>query len=128
VIAEVFVRSAQFGLDSDDFCEKFLTSKWGKDIFNDSNTYEYSDSNYMFEGLQRYLKIEQGEFYDRDVLWFSGYLYKYWASTREVESDIIYKLAPIKCLANRYNFYHTQDWNYVIDDIIETPYDWIKDN
>lgn len=127
-IAECFVRSSVFGIDSDDFCKKFLTSEWGKSIFNDGRLYEYSDANYMFEGLQINLDLIQGEFYDRDVLWTSGYLYKYWASTRNIPSDEMYKLAPIQCIANRYAFYHTQDWDYVINDIIASPYKWDKED
>lgn len=34
----------------------------------------------------------------------------------------IYALAPISIIAERYEFYHTQGWDYVIDDIISRPY------
>ena len=68
------------------------------------------------------MKFKKGYSYDADVLWLAGYAYKYWISTREADPRYIYSLAPISLIASRYEFYHTQDVDYVINDIIDRPF------
>jgi hypothetical protein len=73
----------------------------------------------MLEGFTREMKFKKGGHYDADTLWMAGYLYKYWTSTRHADTREIYKIAPIRKLAIRYNFYHTQGFEYIIEDLID---------
>ena len=57
---------------------------------------------------------------DEYVLWFAGYLYKYWMNTRGTSRRKIYKILPFPRLLATFEFYHTQGWDYVIDDAIKT--------
>ena len=122
VIGNVFVKGALKGFDSDDFCYKFLTSDYGSSILQEKRLNEYACDNFMLEGLINNLDFKKGYSYDEDILYYAGYLYKYWISSRNVTSKEVYKLAPIKLIADRFGFYHTQGWDYVINDIIERPY------
>jgi hypothetical protein len=117
IVAQCFVQSANAGYDSDDFAKKFMTTDYGVMVITDHRMIEYSDANFMFEGFQRELKFKQGTHYTQDVLELAGYLYKYWVSTRGADPRKIYIKAPISLINTRYGFYHTQDLDYVIDDI-----------
>ena len=121
-IGKLFVWSAKEGVDSDDFCYKFMNSERGRRILNDEMIQEYCGESFMFSGLAREINFKKGDVYDFDVLYFTGFLYKYWASYRGSSSEEIYKLAPIQLIADRYMFYHTQGWDYIIDDIISRPF------
>lgn len=123
-IASCFKHSARDGFDSDDFAEKLMTTDYGVMVLTDRRMIEYSDDNFMYEGFTRNLTFKKGAHYSLEVLELAGYLYKYWISTRKEDPREIYKIAPIKLIANRYGFYHTQDLDYVINDIIERP--WIE--
>lgn len=121
-IGNCFLLSARDNIDSDDFCKQFLTSEWGISILTDNKMIEFSDYHYMYEGLTINLKFKSGKHYNDDILYYTGYLYKYWVSVFNDDPRYIYKIAPIRLIANRFNFYHTQDWNYVIEDIKSRPY------
>lgn len=122
VVGKCFVLSAEQGYDSDDFAKQFLTSEYGIDVLTDKMMIEYSAHTFMLAGFKRALELKKGNFYDRDVLYLAGFLYKYWWSTRETDPRIIYRLAPARLIANRYEFYHTQGFEYIINDIIAHPY------
>ena len=118
IIANCFIKSGADDIDSDDFAEKIMTSEYGVMILTDKRMIEYSDSNFMYEGICKNLRFSRGKSYSQEVLEFVGYLYKYWVSTRNEQPQRIYDIAPIKLLATRYGFYHTQDIDYVINDIV----------
>lgn len=98
-----------------------MTTAYGVMVMTDKRMIEYSDDNYMYESFMRELQFEKGPHYPLEVLELAGYLYKYWVSTRNADPREVYKIAPIKLIAVRYGFYHTQDIDYIIDDIIARP-------
>lgn len=53
-------------------------------------------------------------------MWWLGNLYKYYIK-QGVHQDMkyIYKILPFNRFVANFNFYHTQGWDYVIDDAIE---------
>ena len=118
-VAYCFCMSAVDGFDSDDFAEKLMTSDYGVRVLTDQKMIEFSDCTFLYDGLKRNLVFQKGFSYDEDVLQLTGYLYKYWISTRQMHPIEIYCIAPIRVIADRYGFYHTQDIDYVINDLIE---------
>ena len=118
-IADLFVLSGKNGYDSDNFCEQVLTSEYGIDVITGKKDREYYDYHYMLEGFEINLKLKRGASYDADVLWFAGYLYKFWVTFRGGEPKQIWKIAPISLINRQYGFYHTQGFDYVIDNLID---------
>ena len=43
-----------------------------------------------------------GEKYDTEVLYWTGYIYRYWACSRNEKSKKIYKYAPAKIMKRNY--------------------------
>lgn len=122
IVAYCFLQSGRDGFDSKDFAEKMMNSEYGTMVLEDRRMIEYSDRGFMYEGILRGMTFNKGEVYDGDVLYLAGYLYKYWISTRNAKAQEIYKIAPIELIDRRYGFYHTQDFDYIINDIIDRPY------
>ena len=60
-----------------------------------------------------------GEKYSPEVLYWIGYLYRYWACTRGEQSKRIYRQAPAKTMKRNYMAFHTFDPDVAIDDLIE---------
>lgn len=51
-------------------------------------------------------------------MWFAGYLYKYWMTTRDVSRQEVYKILPFKRLVASFDFLHTQGLEFVIEESI----------
>ena len=65
-------------------------------------------------------KLSQvGEKYSPEVLYWIGYLYRYWASSRKEKSRKIYRIAPAKTMKRNFMAFHTFDPDIAIDDLIE---------
>ena len=121
-VAYCFMQSRVDGFDSDDFAKTVMTSEYGVRVLTDNKMIEYSDCTFLYSGFKNNLTFKLGKSYDYEVLELAGYIYKYWISTRDWHPVDIYKIAPISLFASRYGFYHTQDFDYIINDIIDRPY------
>lgn len=56
---------------------------------------------------------------DKDVLYWVGYVYRYWSYIYEVPSKQLIMHVWPKMLINRYNLYHSMDIEYLIERICE---------
>ena len=56
---------------------------------------------------------------DPEILYWTGYLYRYWSYTREISSSLLYQKLKPEELFKRYYLYHSMDMDYVIERIIE---------
>lgn len=119
VIAGCFVLSAVRGYDSEKFATTMLTNPYCVRIMTDDLMREYACDSFMLEGIEREVGLEKGLVYDADVMWLTGYLYKYAISIRGIEPKDLVKIAPISKIAARYEFYHTQGFEYIINDMID---------
>lgn len=119
LFAKVFSKSVKAGLDSNKFVNTVMTSDSLTKLFKSDDCFEWCDAEVLFGTLQKYVEFEKGNVLNEDVMWYAGYLYKFWMLTRKMSRKKIYEILPIEALAKRYPFYHTQDWNFVINDAIE---------
>jgi hypothetical protein len=75
---------------------------------------------YLLDELNDEKKLSQvGEKYSPEVLYWIGYLYRYWASSRKEKSRKIYRIAPAKTMKRNFVAFHTFDPDIAIDDLIE---------
>ncbi len=54
-----------------------------------------------------------------DVIFWIGYVYRYWSIFKKESSKKIYKIAPFKTMATNYPMFHTLDVEVAIDNLIE---------
>lgn len=125
---QLFELSVDKGYSSIDFVETIFNSKVGNYIY----AYTYGSvqywllHTYTMARLEEELTFKKGtkeeDFINKDVMWYAGYLYSYWATHHEIEAREMYKLAPLELIDRRFGFYHTQGYAYVIQDILDRPY------
>ena len=69
---------------------------------------EYGESDY---GLVKY---------HRDVMYWCGYLYRYFSYFYELSSKQAYKYLPLKYISSSFEAYHTMDIKAAIDRLLES--------
>jgi hypothetical protein len=117
---DLFVLSVERGYDSYKFAEIALNTPLGTAIYDDINPNEWLLDTWLMGTYELNFKIPKGETLDSDIMWYAGYLYRYWGIVEDIPIKKIYSKVPLKFIADRYGFYHTQGESYVIADIKET--------
>ena len=117
VMGGAFRISVEKGYDSADFVRKVMTSKKLDYLFKMDDVQEWCDDCYFLSILEYHLKFKKGKTKDPYFMWFAGYLYKYFLM-RNYTRKTVYEVLPLKRLEAAFPFYHTQDWDYIIDDAI----------
>lgn len=115
IVAKCLVFSGEQGWETEDLLYKFTHSEWGYNILKGYDEHEYACERFMYWGLARELGYKKGRVYPENVLWYTGYLYRYLCETCEPQD--VYDKANISIIDKRYGAYHTQDWEYVKEDL-----------
>ena len=113
------------------FIRKYMNSKVCEKMDNLTYFYEQSDS-YDEVNISKCGGVKISE----DILYWVGYIYRYWAYTYEIPSKRIYKIINGKELVSLYGPYHTMDPSKAIERIYEhtktknpqSPVDLIRKN
>ena len=114
----LFERSTAYA--SEGFIRDFMNSEVARHLDSSYNKLQWMGEEYLLDELkdEKNLSVE-GEKYNPDVLYWIGYLYRYWASSRGERSRRIYRQAPAKTMKRNYLAFHTFDPDIAIDDLIE---------
>lgn len=114
----LFERSTAFA--SEGFIRDFMNSEVAGHLDSPYNKLQWMGEEYLIDELKDEKKLDtDGEKYAPEVLYWIGYLYRYWACTRGERSKRIYRLAPAKTMRRNYMAFHTLDPDAAIDDLIE---------
>lgn len=120
---EIFEMSVSYGLDSKKFIEAFMLSDIAKKLDSDFNYMQWVGKEYIFECILDELKDdlkECGELYDKETMFWIGFLYRSWHFYTGESSKEIYKQAPAKVVAPAYFSYHTLSVEMAIDRLKES--------
>jgi len=118
----IFASSLEYCESSSEiFMRRFMMSKLVKEfdlkaVLNDSLT--ISEAFQIIEnefGKTSYGKVK----YNREVLFWIGYIYRYMSYTYDLSSKSVYKIIKPKELNERYYVYHTFDCSQAIERILE---------
>ena len=114
----LFERSIDYA--SEGFIRDFMNSKVAEHLDSPYNKLQWMGEEYLLDELkdEKTLGID-GEKYSPEVLYWIGYLYRYWACARGERSKRIYRQAPAKTMKRNYMAFHTFDPDVAIDDLIE---------
>ena len=114
----LFERSTAYA--SEGFIRDFMNSKIAEHLDSPYNKLQWMGEEYLIDELKDEKKLDtDGEKYSPEVLYWIGYLYRYWACTRGEKSKRIYRQAPAKTMKRNYMAFHTFDPDVAIDDLIE---------
>lgn len=119
---ELFRKSAeQVSCSSPIFIRRFMNSNVAKRMDTASFLAESSSPESLFRELEEeYGKSTYGTVkYPPDTLFWMGYLYRYWAYTRNQSSSAIYRVIGARELSKLFAAYHTLDPRQAIERIME---------
>ena len=114
----LFERSTAYA--SENFIRDFMNSQVAEHLDSPYNKLQWMGEEYLLDELRdEKTPCLNGEKYSSDVLYWIGYLYRYWAISRSEQSRKIYRKAPAKTMKRNYMAFHTVDPDIAIDDLIE---------
>lgn len=103
------------------FIRRFMFSKMAERMDRYGFMYEsLSERDAIAEIEEQYGKSDYGKIrYGREEMYWIGYLYRYWAYTREVGSRMIYRKVKPSELEELYYPYHSLDPAQAVERILE---------
>ena len=118
----LFELSADKGYTSSAFVKAFMTSETAKDLDSKYNRMQWAGEEYILEEAASSAGEElttNGEIYPKDVLYWIGYIYRYWHFYNGEDSAKIYKQAPVETMNRNYLMFHTLAPEASIEDLKE---------
>lgn len=120
---QLFEMSADLGLDSETFIKAFVLSKIAKGLDSEFDHTQWPDKKYIMECIIDELKDKLttcGEIYDKETMFWTGFVYHSWHFYTGETSKEIYKRAPAKTMRITYFPYHTMSVELAIDRLKES--------
>ena len=120
---KLFEMSVTEGFSSESFIKTFMLSDTAADLDKVFNHMQWAGQGYIIDRLKEQnadTLITNGELYDNETLYWSGYLYRYWHFHTGESSKEIYKQAPATVMRTMYLMYHTMSHEMAIDRLKET--------
>ena len=114
----MFEHSTEYA--SEEFIHDFMNSKVAEHLDSPYNKLQWMGEEYLIDELKDEKKLNtEGEKYSPDILYWIGYVYRYWSCTRGEKSRSIYRQASAKTMRRNYMAFHTLDPDVAIEDLIE---------
>lgn len=120
---QLFELSIEKNLDSEAFAKAFMLSDVARDLDSQFNHMQWAGKEYIMERILDELKDKlktRGEIYDRETMYWMGYVYRRWHYRTNESSKEIYKQAPAKTMRTTYFPYHTMSVEMAIDRLKES--------
>ncbi len=118
----LFELSAEKGYSSLHFVKLFMTSETAKALDSKYNRMQWAGEEYLLEEIileaGDYLQ-RNGELYSKEVLYWMGYIYRYWHYYTNEDSLKIYKQASVETVKRNYMIFHTMAPEMAIDNLKE---------
>lgn len=120
---QLFELAAERGYASEAFVKAYMTSSVAADMDKEFHHIQWAGKAYILSRMEDELAdqlIKGGEIYDKEALYWMGYIYRYWHFYTGENSREIYKQAPAKTMNVVYLMYHTMSPEMAIDRLKET--------
>lgn len=118
----LFELSATKNYGSAAFIKTFMTSNTAKELDSKYNRMQWAGEEYLLEEVISVAGDEfaaKGDVFSKDVLYWMGYIYRYWHYYSGEDSVRIYKQAPVEVMKRNYMIFHTMDPVLAIEDLKE---------
>lgn len=117
----LFELALKNGYDSPAFIETFMNSRAAAALDEPYDRLQWAGEEYILEELDEEtggLK-KCGDIYDREVMYWAGYIYRYWHFYTNESSKEIYQTADAETMNECWLGFHTLDVEMAIDDLKE---------
>ena len=118
----LFELSADHNYGSMEFIKLFMNSETAKALDSEYNRMQWAGEEYLLEEVAACAGetlTSKGEIFSADVLYWIGYIYRYWHYYTGEDSAKIYKQAPALTMKRNYMIFHTMDPVLAIEDLKE---------
>ena len=118
----LFELSAEKKLPSAAFIKAFMTSDTAKELDSTYNRMQWMGEEYLLEEVRAAsgdALSGSGEVFSKDVLYWIGYLYRFWHFYTGEESAKILRQAPVQTMKRNYMVFHTLAPELAVDDLKE---------
>ncbi len=118
----LFELSVDRKIGSAGFVKTFMNSETAKALDSTYNRMQWAGEEYLLEeiveGAEDKLKLNV-ETYSKDMIYWIGYVYRYWHYYTGENSKVIYKQAPVETMKRNYLMFHTMAPEVAIEDLKE---------
>lgn len=118
----LFELSADKKYGSASFVKIFMNSEVAKALDSTYNRMQWAGEEYLLEEIAAVAgeKLEKtGEVYSKDILYWIGYLYRFWHYYTNEDSAKIYKQAPVGTMKRNYMMFHTMAPELAVENLKE---------
>ena len=118
----LFELSVERQLKSASFIKVFMNSETSKALDSTYNRMQWAGEEYLLEEVVDAAgdKVSKGgEIYSKDLIYWIGYIYRYWHYYTGESSKSIYKQAPVETMKSNYLMFHTMAPEMAIEDLKE---------
>lgn len=118
----LFELSVDKNYGSANFVKTFMNSDVAKALDSTYNRMQWAGEEYLLEELtavEEHKVTKEGEVYSKEILYWMGYLYRYWHYYTNENSSKIYKQAPAGTMKRNYLMFHTMAPELAIEDLKE---------
>ena len=119
---QLFELAAERGYASEAFVKAYMTSAVAADMDKEFHHIQWAGKAYILSRMEDELAdqlVKVGEIYDKEALYWMGYIYRYWHFYTGENSREIYKQAQAKTMNVVYLMYHTMSPEMAIDRLKE---------
>ena len=117
----LFKNSISAGYNSADFMKQFMNSNVARDLDSVYNRMQWAGEEYLLEEFADECPstTKGNDQYNKEMMYWSGYLYRYWHLLTGESSKEIYSQAPAKTMNINYLMFHTMAPELAIEDLKE---------
>lgn len=117
----LFELSVKQGYDSAKFMEAFMTSRCAFALDDIYDRLQWAGEEYILEELNDEVGglVKSDNIFSIEVMFWTGYLYRYWHFYTGQSSKDIYGIADAEIMNSSWLGFHTLDNEMAIDDLIE---------
>lgn len=119
---QLFELSGEQGVSSEAFIKAYMTSEIAKDMDSEFDHVQWAGKAYIYSRMEDECESafeKSGEIYDKETLYWMGYIYRHWHFYTGESSKEIYKQAPARTMNSMYLMYHTMSPEMAIDRLKE---------
>ena len=118
----LFELTAEKEIPSAAFIKAFMTSETAKELDSRYNRMQWMGEEYLLEEICSSagdVLSGPGEVFQKDVLYWIGYIYRYWHYYSGEDSAKILRQAPVETMKRNFMIFHTMDPVLTIEDLKE---------
>lgn len=118
----LFKLSVDAGYKSEDFVREFMRSNVARYLDSVYNRMQWAGEEYLLEEIADECGTKIGKTdkpLSKDMMFWIGYIYRYWHFYKGEESKKIYRQAPVETMKTNYLMFHTLSPELAIDNLVE---------